>query len=302
MPFDHRGSFQEKLFGIQGRNPTPEETRQIAGYKKMIYEGFKKAVAAGVPKNKAGILVDEQFGSEILKEAHAAGFMTACPAEKSGQDEFDFEYGAEFGLHISQFSPTFVKVLIRYNPQGDDALNQRQAQKLKQLSHYCHTHQNNHAHQYKLMLELLVPATREQLQSVGGDTARYDHEIRPDLMIEAMQQLQESGVEPDLWKLEGIEKNHDCKSVAEQARQGGRNHVGIIILGRGENAEKVHQWLTTAAQTPGIIGFAVGRTIFWNPLKKYKEGQCSREEAVNQIAQNYKGFCDLWMQVREKRS
>ncbi len=292
MPFDHRGSFQEKLFGIKGRNPTEEETREIASYKKMIYDGFKKAIAAGVPREKGGILVDEQFGSEILKECKAEGFMTACPAEKSGQDEFDFEYGEEFGKHIQKFSPTFVKVLVRYNPHSDSTLNQRQAERLKKLSLFCHSHQ------IKYMFELLVPATADQLKSVAGSTSRYDHELRPNLMVEAMEQLQDSGVEPDVWKLEGIETIEDCKRVAAQARVGGRSQVGVIVLGRGENAEKVKHWLSTAAKVPGLIGFAVGRTIFWEPLKGVKDGTHSREHAIQQIANNYKAFCDLWTKAR----
>jgi 5-dehydro-2-deoxygluconokinase len=293
MPFDHRGSFQEKLFGIKGRAPTAEETQEIAGYKKIIYDGFKKAIAAGVPKDKAGILVDEQFGTEILKDSKSAGFMTACPAEKSGQDEFDFEYGAEFGAHINKFSPTFVKVLVRYNPAGDPTLNKRQAERLKNLSDYCHSHNN------KFMFELLVPATAQQLASVGGNTGRYDHELRPSLMVQAMKELQEFGIEPDVWKLEGIETAEDSHRVASQARAGGRDQVGVIVLGRGENAEKVKHWLTTAAKIPGLIGFAVGRTIFWEPLKAAKDGKISREEASNQVCQNYKAFCDLWTEARK---
>jgi len=293
MPFDHRGSFQEKLFGIKGRVPTPEETRAIADYKKIIFEGFEKAIAEGAPRDKAGILVDEQFGTDILKEAKTKGFMTACPAEKSGQDEFDFEYGAEFGAHINKFNPTFVKVLVRYNPQGDSDLNHRQAERLKKLSEYCHSHHN------KFMFELLVPATPEQLSSVGGDVSRYDHQLRPGLMVQAMKQLQDYGIEPDVWKLEGIETQEDSHKVADQARTGGRHQVGVIVLGRGENAEKVKLWLTTAAKVRGLIGFAVGRTIFWEPLKSVKDGKQSRQEAVQQIAKNYKGFCDLWISARK---
>src|SRR5690606_421556 len=146
-----------------------------------------KAVQAGVPREKAGILVDEQFGSEILRDARAQGYMSACPAEKSGQDEFDFEYGDEFGAHINKFQPTFVKVLVRYNPEGDADLNRRQNERLKRLADYCHSHGN------KFMFELLVPATKEQLAKVGGDTARYDKEMRPSLMITAMKQIQDAG-------------------------------------------------------------------------------------------------------------
>lgn len=295
MPFDHRGSFQEKLFGIKGRAPNAAETAEIAKYKKIIYDGFEKAIAAGVPRDKAGILVDEQFGTEILKQAKAGGFMTACPAEKSGQDEFDFEYGAEFGAHINKFSPTFVKVLVRYNPQGEADLNKRQAERLKKLSDYCHSHNN------KFMFELLVPATKEQLASVGGDVAKYDKDLRPGLMVQAMKQLQDAGIEADVWKLEGIETAEDSRKVAEQARVGGRSQVGVIVLGRGENAEKVKHWLKTAASVPGLIGFAVGRTIFWEPLKGVKDGKHTAEEAADQVAKNYKGFCDLWMEARKQK-
>jgi 5-dehydro-2-deoxygluconokinase len=121
------------LFGWEGKL-TNEQTAQIAASKQVIYDGFKAAVAAGVPKAKAGILVDEQFGAAILRDAAASDHTTACPAEKSGQDEFDFEYGEDFGKHIEAFHPTFCKVLVRYNPGGDEALNRRQSARLRQLS------------------------------------------------------------------------------------------------------------------------------------------------------------------------
>lgn len=292
MPFDHRGSFQEKLFGIKGRQPNAEETKEIASYKRIIYDGFKKAVAQGVPRDRAGILADEQFGNEVLLDAKKDGFMTACPAEKSGQEEFDFEYGAEFGAHISKYKPTFVKVLVRYNPESDAQGNQRQAARLKTLSDYCHAHGN------KFMFELLVPATKEQLAKVSNETSRFDKEVRPALMVRAMKELQDHGVEADVWKLEGMETEADCTKVVAQAKVGGRKNVGVILLGRGENAEKVNHWLKVAARVPGLIGFAVGRTIFWEPLKAVKEGKISREEAAQLIAKNYKGFCDLWTKER----
>src|ERR1700722_5769120 len=138
LPFDHRGSFQTKMFGWKGAL-TPEQTAEIAATKQVIYDGFKAVVAGGLPKEKAGILVDEQFGAAILRDANKHGFLTACPAEKSGQDEFDFEYGEDFGKHIEIFNPTFCKVLVRYNPEGDPTLNQRQAARLKRLSDYLHS-------------------------------------------------------------------------------------------------------------------------------------------------------------------
>jgi 5-dehydro-2-deoxygluconokinase len=105
LPFDHRGSFQTKLFGW--KPPLSEaQTAEIASAKQIIYDGFQAALAAGVHREKAGILVDEQFGAAILRNAAAGGVVSASPAEKSGQDEFDFEYGEDFARHVEAFDPT----------------------------------------------------------------------------------------------------------------------------------------------------------------------------------------------------
>lgn len=293
MPFDHRGSFLEKLFGIKGRAPTPEETKVVASFKEIVYDGFKKALTLGVPKDKSAILVDEQFGEACLLDARKNGIAACMPTEKSGQDEFDFEYGREYGAHIEKFDPALVKVLVRYNTGADATMNARQAAKLKELSEYLKKHNR------KYMFELLVPATDAQLKECGGDKAKYDTEKRPGLMCDAIVALQKAGVEPDVWKLEGVEKAEDAKRVADTARAGGRSAVGVIVLGRGESAEKVKEWLKVGAKVPGVIGFAVGRTVFWDALVGFKDKKHDRQAAVDMVARNYKGFVDLWMEHRK---
>jgi 5-dehydro-2-deoxygluconokinase len=288
QPFDHRGSFQTKMFGWKG-TLTEEQTAQIAAAKQVIYDGFKAAVAAGVPKEKAAILVDEQFGAAILRDAAANGYTTACPAEKSGQDEFDFEYGENFAKHIEAFDPTFCKVLVRYNPEGDEALNQRQSARLRRLSDYLH------AESHRLfMFELLVPAEKAQLDRVRGDKKAYDLEIRPGLMVRTIEQLQDAGVEADVWKIEGLDRREDCEKIVAAAHRNGRDKVGCIILGRGEDDKKVQEWLTTAATVPGFIGFAVGRTVFWEPLVGWRDKKTTREEAVTEIARRYRKWVDIF--------
>jgi 5-dehydro-2-deoxygluconokinase len=291
LPFDHRGSFQTKMFGWKGAL-SAEQTAEIARAKQVIYDALKSAVAGGVPKEKAGILVDEQFGAAILRDASAQGYITACPAEKSGQDEFDFEYGDDFARHIEAFNPTFCKVLVRYNPEGDRGMNERQAGRLKRLSDYLH--QSGRLY----MFELLVPAEKAQLDRVGGDKKRYDVEVRPGLMVKAIHELQDAGVEADVWKIEGLDRKEDCAKVAAAAKRGGRTNVGCIVLGRGEDDRKVREWLTVAADVPGFIGFAVGRTTFWDPLVAWKEKRCSREEAVGRIAANYRQWVDVFEKAR----
>ena len=289
LPFDHRGSFQKKMFGWDGAL-SPEQTAEIAAAKRVIYDAFTTAVHAGVPKEKGGILVDEQFGASILRDASAAGYATACPAEKSGQDEFDFEYGEDFGKHIEAFHPTFCKVLVRYNPEGDPGLNRRQSSRLRRLSEYLHRDKSRS----RFMFELLVPAEKAQLERFRGDKKAYDLELRPRLMAQTIEQLQNSGVEPDVWKIEGLERREDCEKIVAAARRGGRNRVGCIILGRGEDDHKVREWLTTAAAVPGFIGFAVGRTSFWDPLVNWRSKKITREAAVAEIARRYREFVEIF--------
>jgi len=292
LPFDHRGSFETKMFGWHG-DLTPEQTAEIAAAKRVIYDGFVAAVAAGVPKEKAAILVDEQFGAAILRDASAGGFMTACPAEKSGQDEFDFEYGEDFASHIEAMHPTFSKVLVRYNPGGDAQMNREQAARLKRLSDYLRSKND-----IRFMFELLVPAEKAQLDELKGDKKAYDLELRPKLMVQAIEALQDAGVEPDVWKVEGLDRREDCEKIVVAAHRDGRDQVGCIILGRGENDQRVHEWLAVAASVKGFIGFAVGRTDFWEPLVGFRAKKITREAAVAEIARRYREFAGVFEKGR----
>ena len=197
LAFDHRGSFV-KRFGIEGQ-PSPEEAARISDGKHLIFEGLVVSLERGAEAQVTGGLVDEQFGgpTRVPEEIKERGIKLAMPVEKSGQDEFDFEYGEEFGAHIERFDPDFSKVLVRYNPDGDAEMNRRQAGRLRRLADWLHERDR------KFLFELLVPAEPSQLESVGGDTDRYDAELRPELMCRVIAELQDAGVEPDIWKIEG---------------------------------------------------------------------------------------------------
>ena len=288
LAFDHRGSFQKKMFGIQG-DPTPEETATIADAKKLIFEGMEIAVERGVDAAATGVLVDEQFGSDIPKLAKDDGLVLSMPVEKSGQDEFDFQYDDAFGEHIANFDPSFAKVLVRYNPEGDAGMNERQLGRLKQLADWLHDNGR------KFLFELLVPAEDAQLESVGGDTDRYDAELRPELMRRAIEEIQAYGIEVDVWKIEGVDTREDAEMLAKQTRAGeGRENVVCVLLGRGASDAKVDHWLQQAAPVEGFIGFAIGRSIWWDALKGFLEGDLDRRAAAEQIAENYLRFVKVY--------
>ena len=290
LAFDHRGSFQKKMFGIEG-DPTPEQTETISDAKHLIFEGMLKATEQGAEAGVTGCLVDEQFGGSIPSQAKDSGLILAMPVEKSGQNEFDFEYGEEFGDHIESFDPDFAKVLVRYNPDGDAEMNKRQTERLRRLSDWLHERDR------KFLFELLVPAEEAQLEQVGGDSDRYDAELRPELMRRTIAELQEAGVEADVWKIEGIETREDCERIAEQCRSGGRDGVVCVVLGRGANDQKVEHWLRQGAPVEAYAGFAIGRTIWWDALKGFLDGQIERGDAADQIARNYLRFVEVYREA-----
>jgi myo-inositol catabolism protein IolC len=282
LAFDHRGSFEKMVGG------GPDK---IQSAKELIWEGFQHAVDQGwAPREAAGVLVDAQYGPRVAREAKGGGYLLAMPVEKSGQEEFDFEYGEQFGEKIEEFDPDFSKVLVRYNPEGDREMNERQIVKLRRLSEWLHEHGR------KFLFELLVPATDAQLEGVGGDADRYDEEVRPQLMMEAIIQLQNGGVEADIWKIEGIESREACRQIAQLVRREGRDRVGCVVLGRGASDDKVDAWLRAGSGVPGYIGFAIGRSIFGESVKEFAAAGDGYERAAGaaRIAEKYRRFIEVY--------
>jgi myo-inositol catabolism protein IolC len=215
--------------------------------------------------------------------------VLAMPVEKSGQDDFDFQYGADFGEHILAFDVDFAKVLVRYNPEGDAEMNERQLGRLKELADWLH------ANGRKFLFELLVPAEQGQLDAVGGDSDRYDTELRPELMRRAIEDIQDFGIEVDVWKIEGVDEREDAEALARQTRKGdGREGVVCVLLGRGASDEKVEHWLRQAAPVEGFVGFAIGRSIWWDALKGFLDGDLAREAAAEMIADKYLRFVQVY--------
>jgi myo-inositol catabolism protein IolC len=287
LSFDHRGSFKKGLMRIAGE-PTSEERQRISELKALIYDGFQRAIADGAPRESCGVLIDEEFGTDIAHTARREGFILAMPVERSGQDEFDFEFGDEFTEHIEAFDPEFAKVLVRYNPDGDGQLNRRQAERLARLSDWLH------AHDRRFLFELLVPASARQLEQVAGDQDAYDRDLRPALVVRTLAELQGAGVEPHIWKIEGLEAREDCERVVDQAQAHGRNHVRCVVLGRGADLARVAHWLKVAAPVAGYVGLAIGRTIWSEALSEHQAGRLEREATITQIAANYRQMIDVY--------
>jgi myo-inositol catabolism protein IolC len=210
------------------------------------------------------------------------------PVEKSGQDIFDFEYGDDFGTHIEEFDPTFSKVLVRWNPDDDPEVKQLQAERLARLGQWLHERDR------LFLFELLVPGSDRQLEMVGGDVEVYDRHIRPVLMLQVIDELRRAGVDPDIWKIEGIDSGEYCRLISDLVRSGGRERVTCVVLGRGADDARVDHWLQTAAPVPGYSGFAIGRSIWWDAVADWKAGKAQEDDAAARIGRSYRRFIDIY--------
>ena len=288
LAFDHRGTITKGLLGVEGREPTQDEANKVSEMKEIIFDGFLKANEYGITGGDPAILVDETFGLEVQQKAKEMNIKFAAPVEKSGQKVFDFEYGDQFREKINEIGADFVKILVRWNPDDEEEIRETQGNRIKELSDWLSENDK------KFLLEFLVPATEEQLASVENDQARYDSEIRPKLAVKVVEEMRERGADPDIWKIEGLDTSEDCEKVAHAIRTGDREDVIAVVLGRGASDEKVNEWLRAGSSVEGYKGFAIGRSIFWDALKGFHEGEKSREEAVEEIAQSYLGFLSVY--------
>jgi myo-inositol catabolism protein IolC len=279
LAFDHRTSLMRSFFGVQGE-PTDADVARASIAKRVIWDGLARAIDEDrVPLAQAAALVDATYGIDVIASARSAGVRVAVPVEASGRTELAFEQ-LEWRDRLDSLDPAWAKVLVRYNPEGDAEMNARQRVALGALTDHCRVTDRG------LMLELLVPPEPRH------DPARYDDEVRPGLMVRAIEELRLDGIEADVWKLEGLERTGDCERVAAAAQ------ATCVVLGRGADRDAVDRWLRAGAGVEGFDGFAIGRSIWWAALERLFAGELDESSAAARIADEYARFVGVYLDAR----
>jgi len=280
LAMDHRDSLAKKVYKING-DPTPAQAKHIAAGKELVFQGLLAAIDRGADPASTGVLVDERYGEQVARQAAQAGLTLAMPVERSGQDWFTLEYGPVWLDHVAAFDPAYVKILVRDNPDFDLRARRRQMDDLAAVSEALTAAGRD------LLLELLVPPTPAQASPT------YDDDLRPDLTVRVIAEMQAAGVEPAIWKVEGVNATEDAALILATARQGGRNNVRCVVLGRDAPEEDLDHWLTVA-RPAGFSGFAIGRSIWQAPLESFLAEELTEAEAIAQIATSYLHYVATW--------
>ncbi len=266
LPFDHRNFFAE--YFKFGKVLTTSQKKKIEELKRVIYDGFLLASKSSKFKNYMGILIDERYGSSIIKSAKTKKIILSVSVEKSGKEFFEFEYGNKFKDHILKVKPTLAKILIKYDCRKSNA---SQLKKMKIFSDFCCSQKID------FVLELLTPKCSDKVI----------------LTKCAVSEILKFGIYPSIWKIEGYEKKSDWKNVINEISNLQKNPK-IIMLGRGESDVLVEKWIKASMGIKEIIGFAIGRTIFLKSISDFYQNKISRECAVKNISDKYIYFINLW--------
>ena len=279
LAMDHRGSFGKTLFDVRDESPTPDQLARMKAAKALIFAGLRQATPA---LGRPGVLVDEELGADVIEAAKGA-VVLAIPVEASGHDWFTLQYGHDWLDHVLAVRPDYAKVLVRDNPSFAATDRSTQLDRLAAVS------AGLAAAGIPFLYELLVPATDDQLASAGGDADRYDRDVRPALVAQVIADNQKAGVEPTLWKVEGLDTVEAAREVAVQA-----GDADLIVLGRDAPAARLDSWLEVASQVESFVGFAIGRSIWEDPIRRHNAGELSAEEATTEIADRYLAFTTHW--------
>ena len=286
LAMDQRGSFARTLFAVEHGEPTSNQLSAMTRAKSLIYRALP-AASTRLKLGHAGVLVDERYGQAVIDAARATTLTLAMPIEQSGRDWFELEWGDRWLEHVRRVGPNYAKVLVRDNPAYDDGERRGQLSRLRRVSDALHREG------VPFLYELLVPATDEQLASVHGDEYAYDRDVRPALVSRVIADNQHAGVEPTIWKVEGLETGDAALSIIEQIRAGGRA-ADAIVLGRDAPRERLEHWLDVAAPLDGFVGFAIGRSIWEDAIREWRANRMSEDEVVAQIGERYLAFAECW--------
>jgi myo-inositol catabolism protein IolC len=290
---DHRKSLEREMYGLTAA-PTPDQAARISADKLLVYQALLDAASQLPAGVKPGILTDEQYGAGIAELASSSGkaVSLSMPIEASGEEWFQFAYGDDWRRHAEYFASQHAKVLVRDNPGLDPDDREDQARRLAEVSTWAA------AADRSLILELLVPATDADKQATNGNTDRYDDELRPGYTLKVMEYLQDRGVEPAIWKVEGLDRHDDAVAVAAMAVRGERR-ADCIVLGRHAGHAKLDHWLQVAAPVPGWTGFAIGRSIWWDPLHAHLHHRSTAAEARRHISDAYLDYASYYLRARD---
>ena len=272
---DHRWQWEE----FCDAHSLPRE--RIAEVKRLARDGFLLArERSAAARDFGALLIDEQYSSAVIADLLNAGVTVGTPAEKAGA--VPLAWAAE--PFSAALTGAFVKVLARYRGDDDDAVVAEQWTKLEQLQAWCR------AAKKPLVLEVLVARRREP-------EAEFEASGRPAMLAAFIAGAYRRGLTPEFWKIEGTASAEGARTI--DAAIAANPTCRQIILGKAADLSTIARWFAACAGSATASGFAIGRSVFWEPSAAFLTGKMTADAAADAIARTYLTLVEAWDRSRQ---
>ncbi|MBK5351336.1 5-dehydro-2-deoxygluconokinase [Pseudomonas sp. TH41] len=267
LAFDHR----VQLLELARQNSLPES--HIGKLKQLLVEAVAEVEREYGLAGKVGILADDLYGQDALNDATGRGWWIGRPVELPLSNPLQFEWGRSIGSHLLSWPKEHViKCLVQYHP--DDTLKNRLEQEAQLLALYQAAQVSGH----ELLLEVIPPKKMQQW---------------PDTVYRALQRLYDLGIAPEWWKLEQVSAPM-WQQIDALIHARDPYCRGVVLLGLNAPAESLREGFRAARASKTCRGFTVGRTIFYEPSRKWFQGELDDEGVKREVAANFVELIQAW--------
>ena len=253
---------------------------RIPEVKRIAFDGFLLARDRSAAVREFGaLLIDEQYAAPVVAAALKVGVTVGTPAEQPGA----FPLAWSTDPFSAALTGAFVKVLVRYHADDAAELQAEQWNKLDALQAWCR------AAGKPLVLEVLVTRRQEPERE-------FEASGRPVMLAGYIVEAYRRGLTPDFWKLEGTPTPAGARTIDTAIIA--RPECRQIILGKGADLSTIERWFGACADSATAAGFAIGRSVGWEPSAAFLDGTASASEAADAICRNYLQLVDIWERSR----
>ena len=272
---DHRWQWEEFC-------DTRSLSRQrIPDVKRLAYDGFLLArQRSSAVRDCGALLVDAQYSAGVIAEALRDGIAVGTPAERAGAIPLAWATDP----FPAALTGAFVKVLARYRTDDDPGVLAEQWLKLEALQTWCRVAKK------PLVLEVLVARKQEAEDA-------FESSGRPAMLEAFIADAYRRGLTPAFWKIEGTLAPEGARTI--DAAIAAHPACRQIILGKAAELSTIDRWFAACAASATASGFAIGRSVFWEPSAAYLTGAKTADQAATMICDNYLHLVAAWDRSRK---
>ena len=252
------------------------EHARIPGVKTLAADAFLDACAQDARIASHGaLLIDALYATPQVDRLMAVGATVGTPAEWPGAHPLRWQ-SEPMG---DALTGRFVKVLARHRPEFAASSVREQIDRLLDLQAWCRDHAQ------PLVLEVVVPRATEP-------EAEFEATGRAPIMAGYIRRAYAAGLVPDYWKLEGTTDAAAATLVDRAIAE--HPSPRFLVLGKAAGMDLVERWFAAATSMTTAAGFAIGRTVYFEPATRWLCGELTRDAARAQMTATYRRLVDLW--------